>query len=295
MAKRPGDTLAVPAPAKAKTPTTPALTPALPAGEIRAISDAVSANVTSALEAQLARLGEQVNGLKVGLSKEIESLGEKVEGQQEQLDRHEKELLEVKKIAESARDAARQHPTHFPQNATSGSANQNSRTSPVETVDDRKFVLGSWEEMSRRDNLVARARELLTELGVLAHCDDIQAPKRGKVVFLWWREPRHGWDLCKVLKEKKLQAPSGKIFWSAPSRPSSEVSRSSALGRAAAQIGEHLQDQAVSTESLDVLYRSGKIMLGKSVIAELDASGTVNVRREGWDVECGTITVPALS
>eukprot|EP00971_Amphidinium_carterae_P153555 3044328-Amphidinium_carterae.1 len=129
---------------------------------------------------------------------------------------------------------------------------------------------------------------------MIESCSDIQAPKRGKVAFIWWKSPESGYQLCKLLRERKIKAPSGKPYWSSPTRPPQEVTRSSKLGRAAALIREHLDDQAVNTESLDVLYRSGRIVYGKSIIAELKGDEMV-INEEGWAKECHPLSKPQLS
>eukprot|EP00971_Amphidinium_carterae_P351695 6492232-Amphidinium_carterae.2 len=278
--KRKESTLAIPSGAKAK----PSI-PCVPMSDVDAISQAVSASVSASLNGQLSSLSLEVTKMGEKLTGKIEDLGGRVDSQQRQLDKHDKELAELRRLAEAQASA---------RSATNPAPMSSSNLASGAPQDERKFVVGSWEHLSRRDLLIERGRKLLLDNEQEGLFTDIQAPKRGQVIFVWFKEHSHGVAFGKRLREAKLPSPAGRTFWCAPSKSSAEVSRSSALGRAAARIREHLDDASISTDTLDVLWRQGQIAYGKSVVAAIGADNVVVLDRAAWDKELKPMEAPSL-
>eukprot|EP00971_Amphidinium_carterae_P011244 221345-Amphidinium_carterae.1 len=155
--KRTGDTLALPA-AKAKA------VPGMPLSEVDALASSVAERVGKSLTPGLHDLSERV-------------------------DSHDKELAEVKRIATAAREevatlASRPPPTTT--TTTAAGAAASARGIPSE-LDPLKFVVGSFADLSRRDTLTRMRRELMETIGKTDAITKIEAPKHGKVAFVWFK------------------------------------------------------------------------------------------------------------
>eukprot|EP00971_Amphidinium_carterae_P280031 5558913-Amphidinium_carterae.1 len=278
--KRTGDTLALPA-AKAKT------VPGMPLSEVDALASSVAERVGKSLSDEIAKLGTQMHSMSERLVHKMDDLSERV-------DSHDKELAEVKRIATAAREevatlASRPPPTTTTTTTTAGAA-----AALSSELDPLKFVVGSFADLSRRDTLTRMTRELMETLGKAEAITKIEAPKRGKVAFVWFKLSDLGREVSELLREKQLPSPAGRSYWCSLSKAPDQVQRSSTLARATHVIKTHLDNGAYSTETLDIMWRQGQVACGRSIIAQLRGD-TMEIVAEGWKKEFGELPPPSLS
>eukprot|EP00971_Amphidinium_carterae_P295100 5859904-Amphidinium_carterae.2 len=280
--KRTSDTtLALPSAAKAKPP---AALPVTPLSDVEAIASSVAKRVGDALGSEIAKLGIEMHSMSDRLVSKIDGLNERV-------DKHDRELAEVKRIAEAARAEVNAFASR-PQTATAAAAAGTARATDFE-FDPLKYVFGTFEELSRRDALVRKTRELLQSIGKGDTFSKIEAPKHGRVSFVWFKETSVAKEVAELLRERQIQSPAGKAYWCSLSKALDQVQRSGTLSRATNQIRSHLDDGAYSTETLDIMWRQGQIACGRSIIAQLRGD-KVEIIEEGWKKEFDDLPQPKL-
>ena len=255
----------------------------------------------------LGRLGDQLQDVSTTLSRVEKRLDTRLDTLEREQDMQKEEVRRLATLAEETSAlarASRQTTETLSDKLSAVQSEMEKRpvagaipaSRPLEERDPAKFVMGSWPELTRKHDLIAYTREILTSLGRLHHVHDLQAPKRGGVCFLWFTEPRLGFQCCSALKEARLpvKAGPGPCMWCRQSLSPEQLEESAPLSRASRKLREHLEQTGRANAEVDVLWRKQCIAVGDSVILKME-HGLPQIQEEVWRKELPGVALPDFS